>query len=155
MTRRRFRGDQAFRRLLRNIDPAARLELGDVLDAIAPRLRNLVKLRTPVRTGALSRGIQSKVLRRSLKLRVGILSKPARGRLFYGYIVHWGRKGKTVTAKRRTKKGVSSYAMRVQAMPARKFVMGAKPIMRDEIQRETQGLWEKILKRAASGSGNE
>jgi hypothetical protein len=137
---------------LRNIDPAARLELGDVLEDIAPRLRNLVKMRTPVRTGALARGIQSKVLRRSLKLRVGILSKPARGRLFYGYIVHWGRKGKTVTANRRTKNGSSSYPMRVRAMAGRRFVTGAKPLMRDEIQAKTQGLWEKILKRAAGGT---
>jgi hypothetical protein len=155
MSNRRIRGDKAFRRLLRNIDPSARVELGDTLDRIAPRLRNLVKLRTPSRTGALSRGIQSRVLRRSLKLRVGLLTKGARGKLFYGYIVHWGRKGRTVTAKRRTKNGVSSYAMRVRAMPARKFVRGAYPIMREEIQRETQGLWEKILTRAASGVGND
>ncbi|MEP2103091.1 MAG: HK97 gp10 family phage protein [Parasphingorhabdus sp.] len=145
---------QSFRRLLNNVDDVTKEEIADVLEDTGPRLRNLIKLRTPFRTGALSRGIKYKVLRRALNLSVGVIGSPSvRGKLFYGYILNYGRRGGLRKATRRKKDGTTSnYTIRVKAIKGSGFVTGAGKLIRPEIQPKLTGIWDRILRRADRGS---
>lgn len=149
---RRTKGLRRTRRLLKAIDPVARLEITDIIAVATVKLRNLAKLRAPVRTQKLSAGITSKVLERSLKGRVGLLTKSAQGRLFYGHILNRGRKGGTVKAVR-SRNGVrQSYTVRVRSIAAKYFLPGnieAASIIGPRLRQA----WEQILADASQGIG--
>ena len=152
----RIHGFRQTKKLIRNIDAAARAEISDVLEYTGPRLQNLIKLRTPVRTGALSRGIKYRVLKKSLSLKVGVLGSPKnRGKLFYGYILNFGRKGGPAKANRKTKSGRSNYTVNVKRLPASKFVTGAGRFIRPELQPHLDFVWDRILRRASRGTGDD
>lgn len=157
MARKPFRtskGVRRIKRIMRNLPDAAQAELVGVLEKTGPRLVNLIKARTPVRTGALSRGIKFRVARRGLKLRAGVLgSLKALGKLFYGYILNWGRKAGPVKARRRTKNGTSNYMLNVKGITGSRFVTGAGKQIGTEVQPQLQSIWTRILNRAAGGSG--
>lgn len=157
MARKPFRTSKSVRRvkrIMRNLPDAAQAELVGVLEKTGPRLVNLIKARTPVRTGALSRGIKFRVAKRGLKLRAGLLGSPkARGKLFYGYILNWGRKAGPVKARRRTKTGTSNYMLNVKGITGSRFVTGTGKLIGREVQPQLQSIWARILKRAAGGAG--
>ncbi len=152
-----LRGSKAFRRTLKQIPQEARLELAHVLEDVGPKLARLIQANTPSRTGALRQGIKWKVLRRSLRLQVGLLgTKRGRAKLFYGFILNFGRKAQNVNVRRRTPSGaVASYLMRVRAFKALHFVTGRYPDLRKMTAARLKSIWDRVLTRAATGAGNE
>ncbi|MBB5684294.1 hypothetical protein [Sphingobium boeckii] len=155
--RSRTKGGKTFRRLMKNIPASAREEFADVLELSGRDLAGVMRARVRRRTGALGRGVKWKVLRKSLKLRVGVLGSPrARGKLFYGYILNWGRKAQTAKANRRTQSGaVSSYLMRVSARAGDRSITGAGSYLLPVLNKRLASVWERILGAAARGAGNE
>ena len=153
MARTRLTGLKSTRRIIRNVPETMRAELSHVLQDAGPRMARQMQGRAPRRTGALQAGIKWKVLPKTLKLQVGLLgTKRGRAKLFYGWILNFGRKAQTVTIKRGPRAGS---AMKVSALPARHFVTGAMPDLRRELRSKLQGVWDRVLRKSSAGAGNE
>jgi hypothetical protein len=152
-----LRGSKSFRRTLKALPEETRVEMAHVLEDVGPKLARIIQANTPARTGALRSGIKWKVLRRSLRLQVGLLgTKRGRAALFYGYILNFGRKAQTVNVKRRTPSGaVASYLMRVRAYKALHFVTGRYADLRNMTSARLKNLWDRALARASRGAGND
>lgn len=149
---RRTKGLRRTRRLLKAIDPVARQEITDILDVGTTKARNLAKLRAPVRKQRLAAGITSKVLKRSLKGRVGLLTKKTAGDLFYGHILNKGRKGGEARVNRIRQGKRQSYTVKVRAIAAKYFLPGnveAASIVGPRLRQA----WEQILTDASRGIG--
>jgi hypothetical protein len=157
MARARVKGAAKVRRMFRAMPDTMRAELAHVMQDVAPKIARQMEARAPVRTGALRAGIKWKVSARTLKMQVGLLgTKRGRAKLFYGYILNFGRKAKTVLAKRRRKDGtVSRYSMRVRAIAPQHFVTGRMPDLRSALNSRLRDVWDRALQKAAAGAGNE
>lgn len=155
--RTRLKGAKSIRRIMRAVPDTMSAELVHVLNDTGPKMARQMQARTPRRTGALAAGIKWKVMPKTLKMQVGLLgTKRGRAKLFYGFILNYGRKAKTVRAKRRNASGsVSVYPLRVRAYPAQHFVTGAMPDLRRMMQERLRAVWDKVLTKAATGVGNE
>ncbi len=147
MTKRRVRGDRSFRKLLRKLPDSAKEEMAVALDKAGDRLLSAMRSEVPRRTGALAGGLSKKLLRASLRLRVGFIGKPINRRLFYGRIIEFGRKAQTVRAKR----SGTTYTMRIRARAGRPFVQSRRTDLRTSLNAELKGTWTRILQRAAAG----
>ena len=151
---RRTKGLRRTRRLLKAIDPVARQEITNILDVGTTKARNLAKLRAPVRKQRLAAGITSKVLKRSLKGRVGLLTKKTAGDLFYGHILNKGRKGGEARVNRIRQGKRQSYTVKVRAIAAKYFIPGNVEAA-GLIQSDLQSAWTRILRRAATGVSDD
>lgn len=144
------KGTASLRRLLRRLPDASRQALGDELKAIGQRLLARAKAETPVRTGRLRAALGMSVAVKTLQLRLGLIKKADRRRLFYGYILDQGRKAKSGVTKngRRWATGAIS--------PSRyEFVFGRrKDFQQNEIPNMRKVL-DKVLSDAARGAGND
>lgn len=149
---RRTKGIRRVRRLLRNIDDIARQELSDILYVTTVKLRNLAKVRSPIRTQRLSAGIKQRVLDRTLKGRVGLITKGDQGRLFYGHVLNRGRKAQSVTAKRSKGGKLQTYRLSVPALAGR-FFFPSRREASQLVQPRLQQAWANILENAAEGIG--
>jgi hypothetical protein len=152
-----IKGAQSLRRLLRQLPDAARAELGDSLTAIGGRLLGRAKAEAPVRSGVLRAALSVKVAVRTLQLRLGLVTKAAKRKAYYGYFLDAGRKAQTVRARRRTASGVSTYQMKIKAIPASMydFVFGrGRDLRRTELPKLRATL-DRILSRAAVGAGDD
>jgi hypothetical protein len=111
------------------------------------------KAEAPKRTGGLSGALSFKVAPKTLNMRIGLVTKAMRRKFFYGYILDQGRKAKTVQVKRRTKSGVTSYAMRVKAIPRNRydFVFGRMRDFRTNELPHIRRALEKALSRVSRG----
>lgn len=146
----KLQGVRSTRRLLRNIPDTARAEVVHVLQDAGPRIARVMQGRTPRRTGALQAGIKWKLTPKTLKLQIGLLgTKRGRAKLFYGYILNFGRKAQTVMIKRGPRKG---HPMNVSRIAPKHFVTGAMPDLRNTLRTDLQGIWKRILTKAASGN---
>jgi hypothetical protein len=150
--RRRVRGDRAFRRLLKKMaDTTLRDEMiamleegGDTIasaqraDAVSSRARS---------------AISKRVLRGSLRLRVGLVGRPVNRRLWWTKVIEGGRKAQTVQAARRTPSGgISRYAMRVSALRPRPFIFTNRvKALRDTMGGRLRTYWERVLRKASQG----
>lgn len=144
------KGAASLRRLLRKLPDAARQGLGDELKAIGERLLGRAKAETPVRTGRLRAALGMSVAVKTLQLRLGLIKKADRRRLFYGYILDQGRKAK---------QGVSKSGRRwaVTAIPSSRyeFVFGRRrDFQQNEIPNMRKAL-DKVLIDAARGAGDD
>lgn len=150
----RMTGASQLKRTLRRIPEVARIELADALTAIGRRLLARAKGEVPVRTGKLRGLLGFKVAAKTLKLRLGLVTKRAQRDGFYGYILDAGRRAQTVRAKKRRQDGsVSTYAMRVRGIGRERynFVFGrARELKQTEIP-ELRKVLERVLGRAAGG----
>jgi hypothetical protein len=146
----RLRGDRDFRRLLKNMDQDIRGEIVVRLSLLGREMLPLVQASVPERTGALKRGVSMKFYPATLRLRIGLLSRPVARRLYYARIIEFGRKAQTVTAKRHGK----SYQLRVKAMAPRSFLFQPTRAVRSEFRRRLLGLWHETLRKASAGGGN-
>lgn len=153
--KRRVRGDRSFRKLLRQLPDEAKGEMAAVLDNAGDQLLSEMQADVPRRTGRLASGLSKKLLRSSLRLRVGIIGKPTARRLFYSHIVEGGRKAGSVMVRRRIGGTLALYRMRVRAMAARPFVFKRRSVLRATINRHITSYWERVLTRAAAGVGDE
>lgn len=164
--KRRIKGDVGFRKLIRQLPQAARGEMADVLDGAGAELAQAIKADTPVRTGSLRGAITWKLLRSSLKLRVGLIGKRSNLDHFYGRIIEFGRKGKTVQVHRR-RNGVNNglrrgrkkaedigaiYSLRVKAKAAHPFVFKSRPVLRTKLGDRLRNYWNDVLARAGEGT---
>lgn len=148
-----FRGGKSAKRLVKNIPEAMRSEMAGILDETGNELLAAMKARTPRRTGKLESAIQKKVYPKTLRLRVGLFAGVRKKLgLFYAHILEFGRKAQTVTISRGPRAGAK---MRVSALPARHFVTGPLGEPRIAARRKIKGVWERVLKRAAGGVGND
>ena len=151
--RSQLKGVAAVRRLLKQLPASVKEEMADVLADAGPEYLAAVRADTPVRTGALRAGLSWKLLRTSLRLRVGLLGKRVLSDLFYGRIVELGRKAQVVSVTRRA--GVAPYKMRVRAMAPRPFVYKRRPELRTKLRNRLSAFWEHALAHAGAGSGGE
>lgn len=161
--RSQLQGASAFRKLLRQLPASARDEMADALTDIAPDYLRAQQADVPVakaahrkgmEPGALRAGLSWKVLRTSLRLRVGLLgTKRGRARLFYGFIVEVGRQAQTVSVTR--KAGVAPYKLRVRAMAPRPFVYKKRPELRTRLNNRLSTFWEHALAHAGEGIGDD
>lgn len=157
MARSRLKGAKGVRRLMRALPDNMRAELVHVMQDAGPKLARQMQGRAPRRSGALAAGIKWRVQPKALKMQVGLLgTKRGRAKLFYGYILNYGRKAKTVLARRRTATGaISRYSLRVRAYPAQHFVTGAMPDLRRALETRLRAVWDRVIDRAARGAGDE
>lgn len=166
MAKRRWSGMNRVRRILRNLPDAMQVEMGDALEDSGREIAAAMAGRTPERTGALRKGIKYRVLRKSLRLRVGLIDAPrVRNKLFYGRILDLGRKAQTVTVRRRiagvAQPGggkalpgarVAKYLMRVRGIAPKRFVTGRYPDLRAALNQRLRGIWDRALRRVAGGA---
>ena len=148
---RRIRGDVGFLKLIRQLPSAARDEMGDMLDGAGAQLAQAIKADTPVRTGVLRQAITWQLLRKSLKLRVGLIGRRSNRDLFYGRIVEFGRRGQTAKAARRFGGKVVRYSVRVKARAGHPFVYKRRPNLRDQLGGRLRNYWNDVLARAGEG----
>lgn len=150
-------GSKSFRRLLKNIPEQARVEIAHAMEDAAPRIAAQMRANAPEKTGALRAGIKWRVSRRLLRLQVGLIgTKRGRAKLFYGYILNFGRKARKVNVRRRAPGGaISSYVMNVRGFRGLHFVTGGFRDLRAQLNAKLRDIWSKILKHAASGAGND
>lgn len=157
--RSQLQGVAGVRKMLRRLPESAKDEMVDALHDIAPEYLAAQQADAPVAAGAHRKGVEPgalraglsfKVLRKSLRLRVGLIgTKPGRARLFYGFIVEIGRKAQTVSVTR--KAGVEPYKMRVRAMAPRPFVYKKRPALRTRLQNRLNTFWQHALQHAGEG----
>jgi hypothetical protein len=147
----RIKGVGKLRRLMKRLPEDMRDEMIVELNLVGRDALGQMQGRAPRRRGALVAGLSFKVFPKTLRLQVGLLTKPINRKLFYGRILDLGRTGQTVTAKR----GVSSYAMNVSAIPAKHFVTGRRSEVRARLRQDLPPIYDRALKKAASGAGGE
>lgn len=150
---RRWRGSRSFRRLMRNLPDAMHGEMADAIDDGSRDILAEMVARAPSRRGALRAGLKRRVLRKTLRARIGLIGPPKeRNRLFYARILDLGRKAQSVRVKRRKPKGgVSAYVMKVRAIAGKRFITGRMPELRTALNRRLKGIWDRALKRVSGG----
>lgn len=170
----KIQGIKSTRRLVREIPRQMHIEMVHVLSDAGPKIVRQMVARTPRKTGALQAGIKWKVLPKTLKLQVGLLgTKRGRARLFYGWILNFGRKAQVAQGMRQAgraiwMKGIAAgfmraskrpssltYPIRVKAIAAKHFVTGALPDLRNTLRTDLSRVWDKVLRRASVGNDNE
>ena len=166
MAKSRVRGDKSFRKLLKRMPETAQDEMVDALDDAGTVLLSAMKADVPRRTGALARGLSKKLLRGSMKLKVGFIGKGVNRKLFYGRIVEFGRRAQTVTVVRGTTRSKSAsarsrrargvrlskpYKLRVRAMRGRPFVYSKRRDVRVVMNDLLRAYWDRVLSEAAQG----
>jgi hypothetical protein len=166
MARSRIKGVAKVKRIMRALPDAMRDQIADALEQSGKDLAAEMSGRTPSRTGALRAGIKWRVLRKTMRLRVGLIDAPkVRNKLFYGRILDLGRKAQTVTVNRRiagvAQPGggkavagarVAKYTMRVRAIAPKRFVTGRYPDLRAKINDRLRGVWTRALSKIAGGN---
>lgn len=147
---RRVKGAGRVKAIIRGLPDSFRQEMADVLEQGGQSLVPAMKERAPRRTGATQNAIGYKVNRKSLRLRVGLLSsKAGRSNLFHSRIQDLGRKAQTVRARRH---GGQPYLIRVRAMAGKHFVTGRFTDLRTLINRNLRGIFSRALAKLSSGS---
>lgn len=152
-----IKGGPALRKLLRRLPDAAREELGAELTASGTRLLSRARAEAPSRSGNLRRRLDVKVAVKTLQLRLGLITKASQRSGWYGYILEVGRRARTVTVKRRTATGISTYAMRVRGISRSRydFIFGrVKDFRVNELPR-FRAVFDRIMRRAGAGVGDD
>lgn len=184
MSKRYVRGDRAFVRLLKRLPDSTNQEIREQLKSTGQTVvaleRRLVPIYAGSRKGVVSGALQSalsySVPPVRLSLKVGLVGKAINRKLFYGWIVEWGRKASTVTVTRvgtlararaaglrvrannyktaALAAGVSgTYQLHVKALPPRHFVYVAG--LREQIYPAFRSIWSKALAKAAAGASDD
>lgn len=175
-SRQRVQGLQHYKRLMRNLDPAARQELGQEWNIIADRLLAQAKAEVPVRTGGLRAALDKRVtIRGGMILRIGLFG-PNKTRYFYGWILDQGRKAQRAIVRHRRKDfigprpfyskigprpnlalnsdGTIRY-VNVRAIDRERynFVFGRRKDFYFNYLPRLRGIWTRIIERASRGAG--
>lgn len=150
----RVKGAASFRRLLRRMPDAAREDLATWMGAAGARLTQRAKSETPSRTGRLRSAITWKLLPKSLRLRLGLVTRRDQSRYFYGYILDQGRRAKRVMIKRGPRKG---HYMNIPAISRERynFVFGRRADFINNELPKLRKVLDGILHRAALGVGDD
>ena len=178
--RKSLRGMCRVRRLFRRLPAAVAGEIVVELHVTGREILAAAKARTPRATGALLDGESQRVRPKLLRLQVGLLGTPkGRSKLFYGRIQDLGRKAQVVLVERRRRVKrtlsnglelsllrvgangrkrsediVSTYRMKVRAMPGKRFITGRFPDLRGKLNRNLRGIFSRALAATAAGGGD-
>ena len=150
----RLSGARRVRRLLKRLPDDVRTEMAGVLQQQGPIITAYARAAAPRRTGKLERAIDWRVRPKSLSLRVGLLTKKVASDLFYARILEFGRKAKTVVAKRRTRAGRIAYRLRVKPIARDRydFLSGrARRFAIESLRPRLDKVWTRALANAAGG----
>lgn len=143
------------RKLLQNIGPAAEREVLQAYQRHAPAMVAYARNEAPSRSGKLRAALAFKIFPKTLRLRIGLLTKAVQRRVWYARILEYGRKAQSVKVNRRKPSGgTTRYIMRVKAIPEGRydFVRGrAEEFMQRTLGDELRGVLGKALKRLAAG----
>ena len=144
------KGAASLRRLLRRLPDASRDALGNELQAIGNRLLARAKAETPVKTGRLKAALAVRVAVKSLQLRLGLIKKQDKRRLFYGYILDQGRKGKSGISK-------SGRKFNITPIPSNRyeFVFGRRKDFQVNEVPKLRSVLDQVLTQAARGAGDD
>jgi hypothetical protein len=145
VAKRFIRGDRQAFKLIKRLPDTVAGELVVQLNLTGRELVAAEKARAPVRTGALQAALSFRVSPRQLRLKVGLVGKVINRKLFYAWFVEWGRHGGGRGVKRKSAK----YAAGVGATRARHIVY--ENGVRERVYAEFRQIWEKALRKAASG----
>lgn len=151
---RTLKGARRVKRLLKRLPDDVRAEMVGVLQQQGPIITAYARAAAPQRTGKLQRAIDWRVRPKSLSLRVGLLTKRVASDLFYARILEFGRKAKTVVAKRRTRGGRVAYRLRVSPISRGRydFLSGrAKRFAIESLRPHLGRVWTRALANAAGG----
>lgn len=129
-----LKGAGKVRRLLKRLPDEARASIVAELEKAAPVILSAARAETPVRTGALRRALEAKVFAKTMRLRVGLLTKAKRSKFFYGWILEAGRKPQTVRAR---KAGGQPYQLRVKAISRERY---------DIVKGRTKALAQRLVR---------
>jgi len=167
--RRRVRGDRAFKRLIKRLPQTVSREMEQQLQVAGERILAEQKAKAKKRTGKLAGALAMKLLPKTLRLKVGLLTKALNRRFFYGRIIEFGRKAQTVMAARkgtlervRSMGGRSNnykslalrtgtkgaYLMKIRGMAPSPFIY---PVNREAIYAPFKDIWERAINKAAQG----
>lgn len=168
MARRGVRGLPELRARLQKLPAKVQKEILDAFEEIGGELQSAMRARAPSKTGKLREGTTYKVFPKTLRLEVGLRNtKAGRSTLFYGRIQDLGRKSQTVIvhrviraqraewlariangtarASRKPRDLGTRYALRVRAMPGKKFVSGRFPELRQKARAKLQGIYARAI----------
>jgi hypothetical protein len=154
MARRRVTGAATISRMLRTVADEVSLPIQTELHRAGNEMQRRMKGRAPSRTGATRSAISYRVYPKTLRLVVGLIgTKRSRNPLFYVRIQDLGRKAQTVQVRRSRRGVVSSYAMNVRAMAAKRFITGGMPDLRRLLRANLKGIWRRALGRVSRSGG--
>lgn len=129
------------RRILSSIGPKAEKEVLSAYQRHGPAILAYARNETPSRSGRLRSALNFKIFPKTLRFRMGLLTKAVQRRVWYARILEFGRQSKVVTVKRRrpVSGGVAVYLMRIRAIPAGRydFVRGRTEQFMDRTLGET------------------
>ena len=156
---RRLRGLVHVRRLMQRLPDSVSQEMAKTMEEVRPVAIAIAKAGAPVRTGGLRAALNGQVYPKTLRFRIGLLTRRVQRNYFYGYILEVGRKAQTVRVKRRTPSGgVTEYAMRVSAISPQvhDMVQGrARGRIRELFRTPLNKLFDRALRDAAKFAGPE
>ena len=162
----KLHGAARARRMLKELGPAIEAEMVEELKRLAPMVEAEMKASIPVKTGGLRSAITSKVYPKTLRMRVGLLTKKAKRAYFYGWILERGRRARSVLVRR----GPRKYARGRIVEAEQTYNLKVSPISRDKYdfifgatRRRIQALtkkslnrvYERALRRASRRAGPE
>jgi hypothetical protein len=148
----RWTGTKSAKRLVKNIPEAMRAELVEALNEGATDLYRAVYSRTPHKTGALQGQLRKRVYPKTLRLRIGFFRGGKNSKAYIARILEFGRKAQTVAIRRGPRAGSQ---MNVGAIAPKRFVYGPLTDLRREFRVKLKGVWDRVLKQAAGGAGND
>jgi hypothetical protein len=131
----------------------SRDEIADALTDGGHQMLARAKAETPRRSGRLANALDVKVARRTLVLRLGLLTKRTQRDFFYGYILDRGRRAQTVTIKRGARKGSR---MRIKAISKSRydFVFGRRRDFSETILPKVRAALERALHNVIKEAGD-
>jgi hypothetical protein len=147
-----LKGAGKVRRLLKRLPDESRASIVAELQRAAPVILSAARAETPVRTGGLRQALEARVFPKTMRLRVGLLTKAKRKKFFYGWILEAGRKAQTVRVRRANSRW---YHINVKAISPRKFdiVEGrTKALARRLVGPALDRAFRAALSRAAAGN---
>lgn len=146
------------RRLLQNIGPEAEREILQAYQRRAPAILAYARSEVPARNGSgrLRAALAFKIFPKTLRLRIGLLTKRIQKKLFYAHILEQGRRAQVVKVRRRrpVSGGVAVYMMRIRAISKDRydFVRGrTEQFMQRTLGEDVRGILGKALKRLSAG----
>lgn len=153
----RTRDRVRIRRLLQALPDEVNAEINAAYQKHAPAILAKARSEVPTRTGRLRAALSFKIMRATKSrpqggLRVGLLTKAIQRKFFYARILEYGRKAKTVLARRKTG---TRYRLRITPIAAGRydFVRGRTlKFMQDTLLKDMRGILRRGL-RKVGGAG--
>jgi hypothetical protein len=148
----RLKGARRVKSLLQRIEPAMREEIGVAMKSAGAQILADMKAQAPVLSvpsrnrvaGTLRDALSLKFYPNTLRLRVGLVGKPANRLAFYARFLEFGRGIKNTVDRKGRKIGVILPQL---------FVYGRRTLLRDKLEADVKGIWKRALNKAAAGAG--